>query len=833
MRLKNVVMWLVIFSSFIIGQNRDSIVLNSGLLLKTSDMMRRNMFTADPVEEGIVKGIWKAPAEGDSLVTGKNTAKWTRITADKDGWFDGENLRGGYIYIVYYSPVKQKAILEGFGHSLVYVNGELHYGNRYGSKEKYADWEPRFDISRIPIELKEGKNEFLFSVSGKMKAKLLPIEDGIYFNLNDATLPDMIAGEQYEGYGAVALINATDKPLENISIATVNELGDKKAQSIKCRIIQPMSIQKIPVKIFHPKPGEKGSAGMKLRIFENDSRKIIAETTIKINIVNKTDNHKVTFISGIDGSVQYYSINPARNDDGKPKALFLSIHGAGVEAVNQSNSYYPKTWGHIVAATNRRPYGFNWEDWGRIDALEVYNNAVKTLNIDPERIYLTGHSMGGHGAWHLGALYPDKFAAIGPSAGWISLWSYRFREKNDNPSPMENIIMRASSPSDTYSLSENYKQEGIYIIHGEKDDSVPPTESRNMVEKLKKFHNDFVYYEQPGAGHWWDNSDEEGADCVDWAPLFDFFARHSLPKDEMVREISFVTSNPEVSSKDHWLTIIAQNEQFKPSKANFRFDPGKNRFTGKTENIYQMALLKTSADLKKTISIEIDGQKMNVEPESIEADMIILQKENGTWIKADKLNKEHKNYFRYGSLKSMINHNVVFIYGTKGSAEENEWAFNKARFDAEQFWYQGNGSITVISDDYYSVNMAECNYVLYGNAETNSAWNKLLSGSPVQVTSGKVKIGEKEYKGTDIACLFVRPIKGALDKVVGVVAGTGITGMKLNDRRSYMLSGYSFPDVTLYNSESMTKGFEGVLAAGFFGLDWSVDKGEIIYKTDK
>src|SRR5262249_29261570 len=95
-------------------------------------------------------------------------------------------------------------------------------------------------------------------------------------------------------------------------------------------------------------------------------------------------------------------------------ALFLTLHGAGVEAIGQADAYAPKTWGHLVAPTNRRPFGFDWEDWGRLDAMEVLELARKELGTDPQRTYLTGHSMGGHGVWHLGATFPDRFAAIGP-----------------------------------------------------------------------------------------------------------------------------------------------------------------------------------------------------------------------------------------------------------------------------------------------------------------------------------------------------------------------------------------------------------------------------------
>ncbi len=831
MNVKNIFILLLLYSSIITAQEQKSFYLKEGVAIKSFDNFFRNLFTADPVESMIVKDKWKIPAEGDSIAFGNNVAKWTKINTNSEGWFEGAILRGGYLSAVYDSPVKQKVLLAGFGYSIVYVNGVIHYGNRYGTKDKYEVWEPRFDYSRIPIELKKGKNEFLFVTTGKLKAKLFECGEGIFFNTLDSTLPDIITGQEYSGYGSVVLINATDKPLQNISIVTTIDTGARPEKSIKCGAIPPMSFRKVMFSVFHPKPVAKGTAEMKLKVIENDTRKIVAETKIQVRIVEKGDNHKVTFPSAIDGSIQYYSINPARNDDGKPKALFLSVHGASVEALNQSGSYYPKTWGHIVSPTNRRPYGFNWEDWGRIDAMEVYDHALNSLKIDPARIYLTGHSMGGHGTWHLGALYPDKFAALGPSAGWISFWSYRVREKNDNPTPMESMIMRAAGPSDTYGLSENYKQEGIYIIHGEKDDNVPPSESRNMVENLKKFHKDFVYYEQPGAGHWWDNSDEDGADCVDWAPLFDYFSRHALPKTEMVREISFSTANPEISAKNHWLVIISQLEQLKLSKVNFTFDPGKNRFTGKSENVYQLALLCSASDMKRTLSVEIDGQKLNIEPENIHKDAIVLQKDNGKWGIIEKFDKTNKNPLRYGTFKSAINHLVTFVYGTKGTKEENEWAFNKARYDAEQFWYQGNGSIMIIRDsDFADVNMMEANYMLYGNSETNSAWKILLGDSPVQVKKGEVKIGNKVYKGNDLACMFIRPIAGTEDKIAGVVSGTGLTGMKLNDRRPYMQPGFAFPDLILFNSDTMIKGIEGVQAAGFFGLDWSVEKGEIIYK---
>src|SRR5262249_31237873 len=154
----------------------------------------------------------------------------------------------------------------------------------------------------------------------------------------------------------------------------------------------------------------------------------------------------------------YYAVNPARpvRPGGPPPALFLTLHGASVEALAQAESYHPKGWGHVVAPTNRRPFGFDWEDWGRLDALEGLALARRELKTDPQRTYLTGHSMGGHGVWHLGATFPDRFAAIGPSAGWVSFWSYAGARRPEKPTAVQELLLRAAAPSDTLALVRNY-----------------------------------------------------------------------------------------------------------------------------------------------------------------------------------------------------------------------------------------------------------------------------------------------------------------------------------------------------------------------------------------
>jgi len=186
---------------------------------------------------------------------------------------------------------------------------------------------------------------------------------------------------------------------------------------------------------------------------------------------------------------------------------------------------------------------------------------------------------------------------------------------------------------------------------------------------------------------------------------------------------------------------------------------------------------------------------------------------------------------RYGTFKEAFRNRVIFVYGTAGKPEENAWAFAKARYDAETFWYRGNASIDMIPDTAFDAAAEpDRNVILYGNAETNTAWEALLADSPVQVRRGLIRIGERELAGDDLGCLFVRPRPGSDRALIGVVTGSGLAGMRLTERLPYFVSGVAYPDCVVLGPEVLTEGTAGVRAAGFFGLDWTVTNGEFAYQ---
>ncbi|MBC7770913.1 MAG: alpha/beta fold hydrolase, partial [Pyrinomonadaceae bacterium] len=699
----------------------DPVILQSAITIERVASSGRVLLFSDAVEAQRVAGTWKTPKAGDTITIPTRPAAdgkepgpapirtWTETKAAADGWLP---LPGGaYASWVVHSDEDRVMILEAVGHGSVSINNELHTGDPY-----------EYGFVKVPVLLRKGDTELLFKGGrGRLRAQIVEPNADVMFNPGDRTTPDLVAGQgQNEGFlGSIVIMNTTRQTLEDVLLITSGSWHRASVHPLEP--LPPLSVRKVP--FGNPWDGElrddktATKVNMRLRLTNGDKGEdLLDETEFEVPIRKPTDTHKRTFVSSIDGSVQYYSVVPQSPPTISPPAdtatvatttdkpaLVLSLHGASVEATSQAAAYRAKDWCTIVCPTNRRSYGFDWEDWGRLDALEVLNLAQKELDTDPRRVYLTGHSMGGHGTWNVGVQFPDRFAAIAPSAGWVSFLSYGGAAKFDNPTPVQQMLLRANATSDTLSMSRNFLQQGIYILHGDADDNVPVTQARTMRKHLADFHTDFAYYEQPGAGHWWGN------ECLDWPPLFEFLKRHSLKDDKDVKHIEFVTPTPGTSAKCHWVTIWQQTKAMMPSKVNITFDEKKRAFVGTTENVAMLSLDRSrlrNIESQGDISVSLDGETFSV-PKFMTGDpgssfgwssQIGFVRDDKGWRKLDLPEFNVKRPDRAGPFKSALQNHVVFVYGTTGSDAENTWAAAKARYDAENFWYRGNGSVDVISD---------------------------------------------------------------------------------------------------------------------------------------
>ncbi len=764
----------------------------------------RIVIAPDAVGRELVAGSWAMPTAGDAVElpagaggSGGEEKKWRSVEI-ADGLIRAPELRGGYAAVSVPSEADRVLMLDARGHGMVFINGEPRVGDPYG-----------LGYVTIPVRLRAGENTLLFK-GGRGDIRFAFREPrGAVEILADHTLPDLVEGGSGARLAGVLIANCTDEWARGLTISAGFSSVDRPIVS-PVPAIPPLGVCKVAVEF----PTAAAAEPM-LHIEVVRGGEVIAGSEHALAVRKGTEVRKVTFRSAIDGSVQYYALRPSTKPDAN-QSLILSLHGASVEATSQANAYTPKDWAAVVAPTNRRPYGFDWEDWGRLDALEVLAHATEALKPDPRRIYLTGHSMGGHGAWQLGAHFAHRFPVVAPSAGWISFWSYTGAGENKGDSPVADALRRAASPSDTLALKENYANTSLYIIHGEKDDNVPAEQSRTMKRELLKFHDDFIYHEQPGAGHWWGN------ECVDWPPLWEFARARPGMVTQNVHRVRFSTAAPSVSSRAFWAEIVQQVAPFRTSSVDLVLDRELRILKGTTANVRTLAL--DLAHIEGDVTATIDGAEIVV-PRS-PGTPVLIRRDGGAWSILPKLDPGEKSPARGGAFKDAFRNNVLLVVGTAGSPEENAQLLAKARYDSETFWYRGNATLPIVLDSEFDpASEPDRNIVLYGNAGTNRAWGHLLAECPLHIAPGLLCLGEAEMAAPGLAVLMIRPRPGSDTASVGVIAGTDPEGFRLAGRVPYFVSGVAVPDYLIVAPDAMESGVEGIVGAGFFDNQWRLPPG--------
>lgn len=120
---------------------------------------------------------------------------------------------------------------------------------------------------------------------------------------------------------------------------------------------------------------------------------------------------------------------PEGFDDSRQYPMIVSLHGTG--PTEYSPEFVMQHGLPAVLAQDDQPSGFDfvvlapqgldgvdWWSTGQPEEVnEIVDDIIAELSIDPDRVYLTGFSTGGQGAWHLATRYPDRYAAVVSVAG--------------------------------------------------------------------------------------------------------------------------------------------------------------------------------------------------------------------------------------------------------------------------------------------------------------------------------------------------------------------------------------------------------------------------------
>jgi len=229
-------------------------------------------------------------------------------------------------------------------------------------------------------------------------------------------------------------------------------------------------------------------------------RKLILITLLSLSVVvpSMGQSAQQKMKTTIQAEINYLMFLPKDYvKTGKPSPMIVFLHGSGERG---SDLEKVKAWGPPAIVEKNPDFPFivispqcPEGQWWNIFLLKgMIDDVLAKYNVDKSRVYLTGLSMGGFGAWELATTFPDYFAAVAPICG------------GGNPL-----------------LVSKLKNTPVWVFHGKKDTSVPEQQSAIMVDALKKIGADVEYTVLPEGGH-----SDAWIYAYDKAGLFDWFLKH-------------------------------------------------------------------------------------------------------------------------------------------------------------------------------------------------------------------------------------------------------------------------------------------------------------------
>lgn len=161
----------------------------------------------------------------------------------------------------------------------------------------------------------------------------------------------------------------------------------------------------------------------------------------------------------------------------EPWPLLLFLHGAGERGDDREllKKHGPPK---LIAAGKAFPFIVvtpqcpknRW--WREHELIALLDDLEARFNVDEDRVYVTGLSMGGFGTWALARYAPERIAAIAPICG-----------------------------GGDRQFAKYFSHLPVWAFHGAKDTGVPPARSEEMIEALKKAGGSPKLTIYPEAGH--------------------------------------------------------------------------------------------------------------------------------------------------------------------------------------------------------------------------------------------------------------------------------------------------------------------------------------------
>jgi pimeloyl-ACP methyl ester carboxylesterase len=428
----------------------------------------------------------------------------------------------------------------------------------------------------------------------------------------------------------------------------------------------------------------------------------------------------VTFPSPIDGSPQPYAVYAPRVlPPGTKFPLVLSLHA---EHTNQAiNLRQVLGLGPDPVPSMRNPEmivacplargTMGYDGIAEQDVYGVLADAERRFPIDPDRVYLTGISMGGAGALRLALTRPDVWAAVA-------------------------VVCPTPSP-DLDPLAGNALNLPVRIFAGDQDPVAPVALARAWQRRFLDLGIAADYLEYPGVEHnSWVLAYRRGA-------IFDWFA--PFRRSRSPKRVRFRTDSYRYPAA--WWVRIDGLTPGTPAAVDAQ--RSANEISVATAGVDGFTL---TVGEPAPLRIVIDGEPLRVRP----AASLSFTKVAGHW-HAGLFSPSGKRPGAEGPISAAFDGRQIYVYGTAGASGPQDLAARRQVAEEAAAWSQPGEPLTLslpvkADQDVTPSDLAAADAILFGTAETNRLIARLAPRLPLVLNPG----------AADYGLVFVAPVDGRL-----------------------------------------------------------------------
>jgi poly(3-hydroxybutyrate) depolymerase len=515
------------------------------------------------------------------------------------------------------------------------------------------------------------------------------------------------------------------------------------------------------------------------------------------------------YLAASDESAQPYLLHVPKAYDGKePFGMLVFLHGYSptLNKVTWTEVMYSQEIADIAAAARCilvMPYARGNTDFqgaGEDDVMHVVGKVKKQYRIDPDRVFMSGISMGGMGAWSIAAHQPHEFAAVLALASRTDFYLWKQIERG-SLLPWKRKMVRAEFAVE---MTPNFRRLPSVIVHGLDDWIMPLAQSEAMNRLLVAAKMDVSFDMLEGVTHY------------DWGRMFSTKnVTDCLTKRKRVqRPASFTYRTWSLKhGRAYWAEVTAIDDWSLPVELDCSTDAAEDTLHVTTKNATALRILPGPPQHGQEWRVTWNGQTSR------------HTWKGGGWIELSAVKRAEGELWKTAELSGPLReaHSGPFLMVYDGGREGESF---KNTITAAEYWlaYAQGMPRVVSADDITPEQIAANNLILFGTPEQNSLVAKIVKAAPalpIFYDKGAYRVGDKAYDAKKFGLSMIYPNPLAPKRYIVLNYGQ-VWGKNLASNHRHDIP----PDFIIFNERTIEDGTDSNVAvcAGFFDQKWQLDK---------